>query len=147
MLQVIKSINSGGNNLPSLNRIFTFKFDDASTLPVNVYTMGLSTYIIADGSTAINIIDNTTYVYNNGKWSKSNESIDINNDITENGINSIVNNEYMGFNDVDVEVYEGNMPLFAITPTPFRVATNVNIKNNTLVIPDGVTSIGTDALG
>ena len=104
MLRVIKNeVISVGEN--SITQKFVFEFDNASYLPINTYQMGMTTYIIADNSTAINISDNSTYTYKNNKWNITHDTIPtINNTITENGKHSIVNNEYLGYNDVNVNV-------------------------------------------
>ena len=88
---------------------FDFEFDSASVLPVNTYMLGRKTYIIAKGSTAKNLSNNTYYEYNNvgGKWVKllSTPATPIDNTkITANGDYNIVNNDFTGYNKVVADV-------------------------------------------
>ena len=49
---------------------FSFEFDSSSTLPVKTYILGNTTYLIANDSTAYNTTTNTSYIYNEGVWTK-----------------------------------------------------------------------------
>ena len=85
-----------------------FEFDNASALPIKVYQVGLSSYILADESSAFNTIDNDTYIYRDGKWNKTPgvkpDKVSNINNITKNGNYSIPNNDAIGINNVNVNV-------------------------------------------
>ena len=85
-----------------------FEFDNASALPIKVYQVGLSSYILADESSAFNTIDNDTYIYRDGKWNKTPgvkpDKVSNINNITKNGNYSIPNNDTIGINNVNVNV-------------------------------------------
>ena len=115
------------NNLLSIGNLqsftFQFEFDNASTLPVRTYQLGLSTYIIANGSTAKNIKNNNIYEYQNGMWNKiSNDSNNTDsNSITKNGNYFVVNNSYGGNSNIEVKI-DSPTP-----PTPPTPVTGINI--------------------
>ena len=91
---------------------FNFEFDNASTLPTRTYQLGLSTYIISDGSTAKNIVNNNTYVYQKGSWVKTFSGAD-----KETKSDYIINNPYMGY------IYNVGEPIPPTPPTPSTVCT------------------------
>ena len=117
------------NNLQSFT--FQFEFDNASTLPVRTYQLGLSTYIIANGSTAKNIKNNSIYEYQNGMWNKvSNDSNNTDsNSITKDGNYSIVNNSYSGNSNIEVKI---DSPTPPTPPTPVTGITITKQPDSTL---------------
>lgn len=113
MISIVK-MNRMGIDSSTLKFLFEFEFDNSSTLPEKAFAVGSKTYLIADGSTAQNIITSTRYEYNKGKWTKlttTSENTTNTNKITDNGNYSFANNDSAGFNDVTVDVSGG-------TPTP-----------------------------
>ena len=90
---------------------FKFVFDNTSYLPTKVYSIGQNNYIIANGSTATNVITGATYTYNNYNWIKqqgSGEPVSPKfSEITNNGTYSIMNNEAKGFNTISVNTSGG----------------------------------------
>ena len=109
MITVIRSdfVEMQGN-LPV--HTFVFEFDNSSYLPVTTYQMGVTTYLIGDGSIAINTVTDIKYIYNDGTWSKTYEDIDIPDgvdNITENGNYSVPNNATMGVRNINVRVRGG----------------------------------------
>ena len=95
-------------NLPEFK--FEFEFDNASTLPVKTYVLGQKTYLIAKDSTAKNLSTNTYYKYGgvDDKWVKvlptpTPTPVD-NTKITDNGDYSLINNDFIGYNEVSVDV-------------------------------------------
>lgn len=123
------------NNLLSIGNLqsftFQFEFDNASTLPVRTYQLGLSTYIIANGSTAKNITNNNTYVYLDGKWDRVSNANTTNNSniITKNGNYSIVNNSYSGNSNIEVKIGSPTPPT---PPTPVTEITITKQPDSTL---------------
>lgn len=111
----ILSMNRVGIDSNTLKFLFEFEFDNGSTLPEKAFAVGSKTYLIADGSTAQNIITSTRYEYNKGKWTKltttSEDTTTNTNKITDNGIYNIPNNEGIGFSDVSVDVAGGSVTL------------------------------------
>lgn len=106
MISIVK-MNRMGINSSTLKFLFEFEFDNSSTLPEKAFAVGSKTYLIADGSTAQNIITSTRYEYNKGKWVKlttTSEDTTNTDKITDNGNYSFANNDSVGFNDVTVDV-------------------------------------------
>lgn len=116
------------NNLQSFT--FQFEFDNASTLPVRTYQLGLSTYIIANGSTAKNIKNNNIYEYQNGIWNKisNNSNNTDSNSITKDGNYFVVNNSYSGNSNIEVKIG---------SPTPPTPVTEITITKQ----PDSTLSL------
>ena len=109
MISIVK-MNRMGIDSSTLKFLFEFEFDNSSTLPEKAFAVGSKTYLIADGSTAQNIITSTRYEYNKGKWTKlttTSENTTNTNKITDNGNYSFANNDSAGFNDVTVDVAGG----------------------------------------
>lgn len=106
MITVIKTTDM--NFCGGLQKLkFEFEFDDGSSLPINTYQLGLTTYVISNGSTAKNIKDNTYYEYNDGEWVKTLGNVTPStstNTITENGNYTVAANEYTGMGNVEVKV-------------------------------------------
>ena len=109
MITVIKTTDM--NFCGGLQKLkFEFEFDNGSSLPINTYQLGLTTYIIANGSTAKNIKDNTYYEYNDGEWVKTLGNVTPStstNIITENGNYIVSANENTGVSGVSVNVESG----------------------------------------
>lgn len=107
MIKVNKIVPKGIVNGVTSYKI-DFEFDNASALPIKVYQVGLSSYILADESSAFNTIDNDTYIYRDGKWNKTPgvkpDKVSNINNITKNGNYSIPNNDTIGINNVNVNV-------------------------------------------
>lgn len=106
MISIVK-MNRMGIDSSTLKFLFEFEFDNSSTLPEKAFAVGSKTYLIADGSTAQNIITSTRYEYNKGKWVKlttTSEDTTNTDKITDNGNYSFANNDSTGFNDVTVDV-------------------------------------------
>ena len=106
MISIVK-MNRMGIDSSTLKFLFEFEFDNGSTLPEKAFAVGSKTYLIADGSTAQNIITSTRYEYNKGKWTKlttTSEDTTNTDKITDNGNYSFANNDSAGFNDVTVDV-------------------------------------------
>ena len=70
MIKVNKLIPEGASGKFGIMK-FDISFDSASHLPVDTYTLNMTTFIIANGSIAKNIQTNIYYEYNNGKWNKT----------------------------------------------------------------------------
>jgi len=90
---------------------FDFEFDNASTLPTKFVIIEQQKYLIANDSTAKNLSTNTYYKYNSADvcWVRSLAKTPTptpkdNTQITENGNYNIVNNSFMGYNDISVNV-------------------------------------------
>ena len=88
---------------------FDFEFDNSSALPVKTYILGNTTYLIANNSTAVNIVTNISYNYNEGIWTKvltksTEPSTKSTNVFTKNGNYDVVNNELKGISGIEVMV-------------------------------------------
>ena len=89
---------------------FEFEFDNASLLPIGTYTWGVKTYFIDEGSKARDTINNIYYEYIKGKWSKiitppiPTFKTPKNTTYNDNGEYSVSNNDFVGFNDIKVDV-------------------------------------------
>lgn len=104
MIKVNKLIPEGASGKFGIMK-FDISFDSASHLPVDTYTLNMTTFIIANGSIAKNIQTGIYYEYNNGKWNKTTNipSNTDNNTITTSGIHTIANND-IGVNRINVDI-------------------------------------------
>lgn len=107
MLNIV-SMNRAGLSDERLTFIVTFEFDNASTLPERAFNVGNMSYVLAKGSTAKNVVTGINYEYSGSKWLKvtgtTNNTNTVNNKITDNGDYNVVNNDFVGFSDVTVDV-------------------------------------------
>ena len=143
MINVIKLMKLGTQGQMQICK-FEFEFDDASSLPIRAYQLDLQSYLIADGSTAKNMVTGVTYEYANKKWNKKVETNDVSNStntITANGAYTVVNNVYTGTNDLAVESKgDGNAWFISEPLDDFKIVSHLNSK--IVNVPDGVTGIG-----
>ena len=104
MIKVNKLIPEGASGKFGIMK-FDISFDSASHLPVDTYTLNMTTFIIANGSIAKNIQTGIYYEYNNGKWNKTTNipSDTGNSTITTSGIHTITNND-IGVNRINVDI-------------------------------------------
>ena len=110
MIKVNKLIPEGAKGKFGIMK-FDISFDSASHLPVDTYTLNMTTFIIANGSIAKNIQTGIYYEYNNGKWNKTTNipSDTDNNIITTSGIHTIANND-IGVNRINVDISSAPEP-------------------------------------
>ena len=123
----VNNIKSTGIINGIVTYLIDFSFDNFSTLPQKIYQNGLSSYLLADGSTATNVSDNTLFVYNNGRWIKDGKSTspkeDNSNIFTDNGNYSITNNDSTGVNNITVDVEQGS-------PEPTLISKTITENGN-----------------
>lgn len=143
MLTIV-SMNRAGLSDERLTFIVTFEFDNASTLPERAFNVGNMSYVLAKGSTAKNVVTGTNYEYTGSKWVKTSEitnSTSKTSTITDNGNYNVTNNDFVGFNDVTVDV-SGEPPVLikkSITENGEYTASSDNA--------DGYLSVSVDVSG
>lgn len=129
----VNSIKSTGIVNGIVTYLIDFSFDNFSTLPQKIYQNGLSSYLLADGSTATNVSDNTSFVYNNGRWIKDGKSTspkeDNSNIFTDNGNYSITNNDSTGISNITVDVEQGS-------PEPTLISKTITENGNYSAVDD-----------
>ena len=105
MIKVLKSNPIGFINNTQVC-YFEFELFKSTSLPTKTYQLGLTTYLIADSSIALDNDNKIAYQYNEGKWGRIpyTSPVTIDNAINDNGNYSIPANTISGINNVDVDV-------------------------------------------